>query len=148
MANGAIRQLKAWAKKRIKTIVWAVGIFTTLCGGIIAADKTWPIVEPKLPVGGEYVRQVAQLEAQAVKNELLPVLQDMLKSQRDSQVETAEGKLDAAVQNKKKWNLELSKTQDPTTRDMIDKDISDLDRTIKKLNDQIDTLNKLRQQGR
>lgn len=116
----------------IKRNPWKViaAVIATL-GGLPAAWAGANLLEPVVPAHRGYVRTV---------------MEPVLSAVRDSQIEQAEGKRDAAKEAKTKWLLERSKTKDSTTIDMIDHHIGELDVTIDKLNAQIKTLSRLRGQ--
>lgn len=64
---------------------------------------------------------------------------------RDLQLEAAEGKLTATKNDQVKWEVELRKTKDQVTRDLINKQMRELENTRGRLEQQIKTLNAIRQ---
>jgi hypothetical protein len=66
------------------------------------------------------------------------------KAVRDLQVESAEGKLAQTKDALAKWELELRKTNDPASRDLIQKQRRELEFTRDKLEQQLNTLRTMR----
>lgn len=139
--HGSARTL--WIKhgNRIK---WIAAVVAATTSAIIGVAKSWEYVEPKLLAHRGYVREISddsKKEYQSSEGQLLLKLNALLSAQKDSQIEQAEGKRDAAKEAKAKWTAEVSKTQDPVTRNLYDQHINELDATIDKLNRQIRQLN-------
>lgn len=134
--TGQWQQLSPKTRK-IVTISSAVTVFL---GTIISINKAAPIMEPWAPAHRMYVRDYAD----GIKNELQTADTGNSYILRDLQIEQAEGKRDAAKNDITKWNLELAKTKDPSTRALIDKTIIDLNANYEKLQEQIRTLTKMR----
>ncbi len=119
------------ALARRNPITTAASLFAIFIGvpGAVASYEKY--VEPRLLASHLYVRdQVAQA--------------DTLKVLRDLQVESAEGKREATINDIAKWNLEMSKAHDNNAKELIQKQINTLDATRQKLEAQIRTLNGIR----
>lgn len=131
------RLLPPWGK-----VTAVTGIVIGLTGSVGGIRATWPVLRLALPALVFYVDTTledARGEFKNTQNTTLSVLRDM-------QIEQAEGKRDAAKEAKAKWSVELGKTKDSVSRDMIERHINDLDATAGKLDGQIKTLNRLRSQ--
>ena len=122
-----------------RAAVWA-GAITTITGAIVGMSRALPVVEPYWPAHRMYVRDrvdFARDEFKATENSNTLIL-------RDLQIEQAEGKRDAVKNDLAKWAVELNKTQDPQTRQLIEKTINEQNATYERLQEQLRSLNKLR----
>ena len=113
-----------WWKQTSWFIKAATGVlaFLTATG---AAAKTWIEFDFFVPASRQWV--VAQVD-------------DTRAPLRDLQIDIAQGKRDQAADSLTKWGIELNKTQDPTTKRLIQGQVDELQSTIDKLNSQIQTL--------
>ena len=117
-----------WWKQTSWFIKAATGVlaFLTATG---AAAKTWVEFDFFVPASQRFV--LAQVES--VQSPI-----------RDLQIDIAQGKRDQAADSLTKWGIELNKTNDPTTKRLIQGQVDELQSTIDKLNSQIQTLRILR----
>ena len=129
-----------WSTPLRKRLTVALSFVSLLAGTIVAVAKALPVVEPYAPAHRAYVREqhddTVQI-AQSAAKENQAIL-------RDLQVEAAEGKLAATTNDLAKWNLELNKAADESTKDIIRRQINTLEATKRKLEAQINTLNRIR----
>lgn len=128
------RRLMYWGK--------LVGMIGVTAGAIVSAAAAWPLIEPYLAAHRGYVRYVAG----EVSNGASTAQSESRKVIRDLQVEQAEGKRDAAAGDLVKWEIELGKTSNDQTRALIEKQMRELTVTKHRLDSQIETLNKARDQ--
>lgn len=122
-----------------KLLLWCSAL-TIITGAIVSTDKAAPIVEPYWFAHRLYVRnsvESVRSEFKATENGNTIIL-------RDVQIEQAEGKRDAVKNDLAKWAVELTKTQDPTTRQLIEKTISEQTATYERLQEQLRSLLKMR----
>lgn len=111
-----------------------------ITGAIVGIASAWPILEPYMAAHRAYVRAVAM----GLTDTYQAAQSDSRRVIRDLQLETAEGKRDSASDSIIKWTVELRKSNDETTKSMIQGQIDQLLMTKRRLNEQIDTLNKTR----
>lgn len=135
-----IDQLRDWAVQRIRKIAWAAGIVATISGGIVGYAKAWPEIEPWWWASRGFVYS----QVDSARSQFKQAQDSTAAILRDLQIEQAEGKRDAAKEAKAKWGVELNKTADPITREMIDRHINELEASVGKLDSQIRTLNRMR----
>lgn len=124
-----VRWLAMIRRNPWKSIATALAIL----GGIPGAWAGAQFFEPAVPASRSYVRDLVHV----AQNSVLPVL-------RDLQIETAEGKRDAAETAIDRFNLELNRAQTDDERMKINRAIRDQINTRDKLNGQIKTLNNLK----
>lgn len=111
-----------------------------ITGAIVGVATAWPLIEPYMAAHRAYVRAVAM----GLTDTYQAAQSDSRRVIRDLQLETAEGKRDSASDSIIKWTVELRKSNDETTKSMIQGQIDQLLMTKRRLNDQIETLNKTR----
>jgi hypothetical protein len=66
---------------------------------------------------------------------------------RDLQIENAQGKLEATNNAMVNWQVELKKTKEQTTRELINRQMRELEVTRGRLEEQVRTLNAIRNKG-
>jgi hypothetical protein len=122
-------------------VKYATGVlaFVAAIGGAVAAV---PKIEPVFPAHRLYVRE----EVRHVHDTIQMAQDASIRALRDVQVEQAEGKREAADDALATWQLKLSGTTDETAKQLIRERIRALENTQRKLDGQINTLNRLRGQ--
>lgn len=116
------------------------GVVGTTTAAIVGVATAWPLMEPFMAATRGYAREIIALS----EGKANVAQRTTLGAVRDIQIEQAVGKRDVVVNDVAKWNLELSKITDDSTKDLISRQIRTLNETKTKLDRQIDTLNKNR----
>lgn len=116
------------------------GVVVAITGAIVGVATAWPLIEPYMAAHRAYVRAVAM----GLTDSYQAAQSDSRRVIRDLQIEQAEGKRDSATDAIVKWTIEIRKSNDETTKSMIQGQIDQLLMTKRRLNEQIDTLNKTR----
>lgn len=132
----AIKELKAYLRSRWKLIAGSIGAVVFLFTSAGAISKNWDVVESNWVATRGYVRTHVLL-AQAPQTLIT----------RDLQIDINEGKRSNAANDLAKWKLERSKTKDPITIELIDKQITEREGEVERLNEQRRVLNRLKAQG-
>ena len=130
-----------WSTGTRKAITSTAAAIAAVAGAITGVNAAWPMVEPLLPAHRAYARDLSGhvekiAESYANKNAIIL---------RDVQVEQAEGKRDAVDGEIFKWTIELNKASDESVKPLISEQIRRLSVAKDKLNDQIKTLNAIKQ---
>ena len=127
----------AWSTPLRKSCTVLAAIF----GFITAFASAWPNMEPLMPAHRAYARDLTdhvEKVAETYANKNAAIL-------RDVQIEQAEGKRDAVNGEIFKWTIELNKTADENVKPLISEQIRRLSGAKDKLDDQIKTLNAIKQ---
>lgn len=129
-----------WAtplRKRITVAATTVGV---IAGAITAAASAYVVIEPVMPALRYYVRDLVR--------DVIHTAQDTAKDNgrilRDLQIEQAEGKRDATINDIAKWQIELAKALDDNSKEIIMRQLKSLDAARRNLEAQIDTLSRSR----
>ena len=116
-------------------------ILAAFFGAITAFAAAWPVMEPFIPAHRAYARDLTDHVEQVAEN----YANKNAAILRDVQVEQAEGKRDAVDGEIFKWTIELNKASDESVKPLISEQIRRLSVAKDKLNDQIKTLNAIKQ---
>ena len=112
----------------------SLALVATIAGGVVVA---WPMVEPYMAATRGYARELTKehaekdLTAQAKVERVLHHIQ----------LDAANGKLEATDNDLFKAQLEMKKTQDPSTQEFIAGQINKLQATKQAIENQIRALN-------
>ena len=121
-------------RARISGVHWAykvgIGVLAFL-GAFGGAAKTWYELDLPIPATRQYVQYTVNPTQRTIV---------------DLQSELAEGKKEATDEALAKWKFELERAKEDNTRALIQSRIRDLETTKRKLDAQIDTLNRMRGQ--
>jgi hypothetical protein len=138
----------------VKFYLWVIASVTTVAVCITAVSKAYPEIEPIFPVSRFTFRTQMINEAKARNAEIqgearqrVAEAQSIRNLQRDVQIDLANGKLEQTKNEIAKWQLEGLKTQDPTTKQLVNEHVHALDSIKRSLEDQINTLRDLRSKG-
>ena len=132
------RRLPPWGK-----VTAATAVIIGLTGSATGMRAAMPLLKPVAPALIYYVDD----SVGEVERKLTVAQQSTNSILRDLQIEANEGKKSSVNNSLANWKLEKLKTNDPVTRGLIDQQIQQQENELEKLNSQLKTLNKLRQQG-
>ncbi len=114
------------------------GIVVAITAAIVGVATAWPLLEPWVAAHRGYVREVSS----AIEFKLNLAQIKGYAAIRDIQIEQAEGKRDQVEDSIFKWNIEMEKAPDLQSKSLIADRIRDLQNIKRKLDSQLDTLNK------
>jgi hypothetical protein len=129
-----------WVTDRSPIVLWAGGL-TVIFGLIVAIPATFGTL--LMPVHGLIDGRVDMKFGP-----LQFAFEGTSAVVRDLQIEAAEGKLAANRDSYIKWEIELRKTKDPSSREIIQKQMRELEATRGGLEQQLRTLRELRTKTR
>lgn len=130
----------AWSTYRRKVIT-VCALITGVTGAIIGVAKAAPIIEPWWYASRAYVRDITDLTKKTADDGI----KKLEAISRDTQVELAEGKRDNVAGKIFEWTVEKNKTTDENLKIKFQEEINRLTATQEKLNQQINTLNAVKQ---
>ena len=136
----AVKELYAYLRGRWKLFAIILGGVAGTFASVGTIAKNWDAVEPSFLASRGWTRDLVKL-AQSQQPSVLPAI-------RDLQIESAEGKKSQALNSVANWKLEKTKAKDPVTQGLIDQQITNQENEVSRLNGQIRTLNRLKQEGK
>jgi hypothetical protein len=135
-ARGRRKRWTHWITDRSPVVLWAGGL-TMIFGLIVAIPATFGTI--MMPVHGLIDGRVD------IKfGPLQYAFEGTNSVVRDLQIEAAEGKLANNRDSYVKWEIELRKTRDPSSREIIQRQMRELELTRGGLEQQLRTLRELR----